>query len=484
VPGALDYYGDFRIGSPFGVVGGFNQDLGWATTNNAIDTDELYAVDLAPGLVDQIMLDGRPVPLTRILTTVEYRNGDGISSETRESWTSPIGPVVERAKGQAFILRSAGEGEHRGGEQFLRMMRARSFAEWESALKLRARASSNFTYADRAGNIFYVWNGALPALPHPPGGDSTIVPVRSTRDVWSAIVPFDSMPQVKNPPDGYVHNENSSPHFTNLKAVLDPRRLPANVEAPSLSLRSQLALELIGKPSQKLSLEDVLRLKHSYRMLLADRVKGELLEAARAVSSDRIRAAVSVLESWDNTAAAESRGAVLFELWWRLYSARLPQPFEEPWSVSQPTTTPRGIADRDAAVETLGLAADSVRTRFGRLDVPWGEVHRVRVGTADLPVGGCPGGLGCFRVLWFRDEPDGKRAVQGGDGWVLAVEFGTVPRAYSVLAYGESNQPGSPWHADQAARFARGELKPVAFTRADVERSAVRRYRPGDRKDP
>jgi acyl-homoserine-lactone acylase len=99
----------------------------------------------------------------------------------------------------------------------------------------------------------------------------------------------------------------------------------------------------------------------------------------------------------------------------------------------------------------------------------------------DVPVAGCSGVLGCFRVLTFRDEPDGKRAVTGGDGWVLAVEFGRVPRAYSVLAYGQSARPDSPHHADQAAMFARGEMKRVVFTEADIRRATVRRYRPGER---
>ena len=65
--------------------------------------------------------------------------------------------------------------------------------------------------------------------------------------------------------------------------------------------------------------------------------------------------------------------------------------------------------------------------------------------------------LGCFRVLWYRDEPDGKQATQGGDGWILAVEFGDIPRAFSVLAYGPSNRVDSPWFADQAERFALGD---------------------------
>ena len=32
VPGVLDFYGDWRIGGPFGVIGGFNKDLGFSTS--------------------------------------------------------------------------------------------------------------------------------------------------------------------------------------------------------------------------------------------------------------------------------------------------------------------------------------------------------------------------------------------------------------------------------------------------------------------
>jgi acyl-homoserine-lactone acylase len=51
-----------------------------------------------------------------------------------------------------------------------------------------------------------------------------------------------------------------------------------------------------------------------------------------------------------------------------------------------------------------------------------------------------------------------------------------------VLAYGQSPDPKSPWHADQAEMFAKGELKRVAFTKADVDANVVSRYRPGETK--
>jgi acyl-homoserine-lactone acylase len=103
----------------------------------------------------------------------------------------------------------------------------------------------------------------------------------------------------------------------------------------------------------------------------------------------------------------------------------------------------------------------------------------VRRGSVDVPVGGCSGGMGCFRVLTFARAEDGKLIANSGDGWVLAVEFGTTPRAFSVLGYGQSPDPASPWHADQAEMFARGEMKRVAFTTQAVNAAEVRRYRPG-----
>jgi acyl-homoserine-lactone acylase len=346
---------------------------------------------------------------------------------------------------------------------------------------MRARVNSNFTYADRAGHIFYVWNASIPSLPHPSGDDSTAVPAHGTSDVWTRYVPWDSLPQVLDPKGGYVQNSNDPPYFTNLHQPLDRSRYPANFPDAKLGLRAQMSLHLIDT-DRKLSLEDVIALKHSYHMMLADRVKDDLVAAVRASNpAPNVAQAVDALAKWDNTVAPTSKGGVLFEVWWRHYIQGVSpdSQFAEPWSAAAPASTPRGLRDPARAVSAFAWAVDETTKRYGAPDIAWGDVHRVRVGSVDVPVGGCNGDLGCFRVLWFRNEPDGKRAAQGGDGWILAVEFTDTPHAYSVLAYGESDRADSPFHDDQAAMFARGELKKVAFTPKDVDAQTIRRYRPG-----
>src|SRR5688500_2479953 len=200
------------------------------------------------------------------------------------------------------------------------MMRAKSLDEWREAMKMRARPTSNFTYADRAGNIFYIWNASLPLLPHAPTGELTATPAKGLADVWTKYVPFESLPQVLNPPGGYIHNENSSHHYTNVRTPVNTKNAYPNFEEPRLSLRSQLAIQLIGG-DEKYSLEDVMRLKHDYRALLADRVKPDLVAAVKGANPSRdVAAAIGVIERWENTTAPESRGSTLFEIWWHHYS--------------------------------------------------------------------------------------------------------------------------------------------------------------------
>jgi acyl-homoserine-lactone acylase len=292
-----------------------------------------------------------------------------------------------------------------------------------------------------------------------------------------------------------VRNENDTPHLTNLHEPLHPLLYPSNFPDAALRLRSQHSLELIHN-ARRFTLEEVMELKHSMRMTLADRVKDDLVAAVRASApGPEVRRAIDLIARWDNTVAADSRGGVLFQTWWDRYvrmaprapgspgSVGFPAPpeslFAQPWAAAAPITTPRGLADPARAVEAFGWAVEETARRHGSWDLAWGDLHRVRRGEVDVPVGGCSGLLGCFRVLSFSDNADGKREVVGGDGWVLAVEFTDIPRAYSVLAYGQSTREDSPHFADQAEMFARNQMKRVAITEEEIEAQLVRRYRPG-----
>jgi acyl-homoserine-lactone acylase len=488
VPGKVNFYGDFRVGFPFYFNGGFNDQLGWATTNNGPDLEEVYALRLDPDRPDHYRFDGGSVPLERKELTVRVRRNGRLETATREVWRTPLGPVIGRGEGEVYVLRSPGWGEFRKAEQFLAMMRARNLAEWTQAMAMRAHTESNLTYADRDGNILYLWNASLPVRPHAPLADTAAVPAASSDDIWTTLHPLDELPQLLNPPSGYTHNENDPFHFTNLESPIDSARFPApGFPAPELRFRSQLGVDLATQVP-RMSLDDVVRLKHSYRMMAAERLVDDLVAAVReAGPNGRLGDAIAVLEGWDKTASPEARGAVLFTEWFDRYyrgsgqntAEREANAYARPWSSEDPTGTPNGLGDPARAVRALAEAAEAMMQEHGRLDPAWGDLVRVIRGEVDVPVGGCPGMYGCFRVLSIRPSGDGRYQNGGGDGWVLVVEFTRAgPRAKSIMAYGASSLPGSPWFSDQAAMYARGELKDVAFSEAAIAEQLVKSYRP------
>ena len=85
----------------------------------------------------------------------------------------------------------------------------------------------------------------------------------------------------------------------------------------------------------------------------------------------------------------------------------------------------------------LEESAHQLKQRFGRLDVPFGEVHRLRRGTVDLPVGGGPDTL---HAVYAREAADGRYVGWAGDSYVLMVEWdreGQV-HARSINPYGSA----------------------------------------------
>lgn len=478
----LEFYGDFRIGGAFGIIGGFNRHLGWATTNNSPRYSQVYAVLRHPSRADHVLMDGEAVALSDSTITVEWTEPDGrTGTESEVTPWSPWGPVIHEDDDYAYVLTDGRDGQYQRGEQLVRMMTSESLDEWLDIMRIRAHASSNFTYADADGNIALYYNARIPDLPHEPTGDSAAV-ARSRSDMWSEVAPWESLPLYVNPPGGYVQQANDPPDFINLNVVLDRDTVTQNLPDPRLRLRSQLSFDLIHGEDQ-LSLEDVVERKHSPRMLAAERMLDDLLAALVATEPEpSLERARRILSEWDRTAAAESRGGVLFKAWFNAYmQATDTLEYRVEWDAAAPVETPVGVGKPGRAVAALRVAMEDLSEAGIAPDAIWGEVHRVVHGAVDEPVSGCEGGLGCFRTLSFTTLPDGRRAVNRGDGWVFAVEFGGEPRGYSILAYGQSRLEDSPHHDDQASMFARGEMKPILWSALQIEGSVVRRYRPGAR---
>jgi acyl-homoserine-lactone acylase len=372
------------------------------------------------------------------------------------------------------------------------MGKARNLQEFRNALDLGAAPMFNICYADKEGNCFYLFNGRFPDRPQGYKWEA-IVPGGTSATEWSRMLPQSRLPWLLNPPGGYVQNCNSAPWYTNLKAPIDRRQYPEDL-TPNFNLLRQQHSLLMLNGDEKLSLEDVMKRKYTMKLLLADRVKDDLVNLARGQNVDGVdlEEAARVLEVWDNTVSRESKGSLLFTEFWKTYCKALgatkradaEKLYRVPWDEKRPAETPIGIANPSAARQALAATAKALKAKHGKLDVAWGDIHRLRRGGLDVPVGGYtdeggfPVEFGAFRIIRYQDTEDGKRVANGGDSYVLAVEFTSPPTAYSISAYSQSSDPKSPHHADQSALFAQEKWKRAWFTEEDIAKNLKRSYRP------
>lgn len=499
VPGRIDFYGSTLVGIPV-LRAGFNDRLGFVTTNNAPDLDDVFAFAVDPAQPEHYLFDGRPRPLRRRDATIQVREANGsLRAEPRTFLHTHLGPVIYRTADRVFSVKSTRLDAFQYFEGFYLLSRARTLKEWMAALRFNYVPTSNFTYADADGNILYLWNGRVPV--RAAGRDYRLdVDARSAADIWSRFHAITDLPQLLNPAGGYIQNANNPPEFVSLRDPIDMARYPPYFERGALALRPQLALDLVEQ-KERFSVQDVIDVKYSTRMLLAERVKREVVEAVRGTveAPAEAVAGADVLDAWNDRAGADSRGAVLFQRFWEKYSAAVPSPFARPWDPAEPVTTPDGLADAAAAVAHLAAAVREVREQYGSERVAWGDVNRFRAGSLDLPGTGASGTYGTFRVMSFVDpaavrgqEPPavpsavrvaghlpGRTAPVGsGDGWILLVDFSKPGSAWSVLAYGQTTNQASPHSSDQLHIFAEHRLRPAWYSEVDIKANLTREYRP------
>ena len=489
VPGRIDFYGSTLVGIPV-LRAGFNDRLGFVTTNNAPDLDDVFALALDQQRPNHYLFDGRSIPLERRDVTIAVRNADGsMRNEPRTFWRSHLGPIVYRTQTRVFAVKSTRLDAFRYFEGFYHLSKARTLREWMTAMRLNLVPTSNFTYADADGNILYLWNGRIPV--RTPGRDYRLdIETLSASDVWNRLHAVDDLPRLVNPPGGYVQNANNPPQFVSLRNPIDMSRYPEYLERGPLALRPQLALDLLER-QQRFSVDDVIRLKFETRMLLAERVKDAVIAAVRASpdASADARAGADALAAWDGTVSATSEGAVLFTRFWDRYVGKVPQPFARPWDAADPVHTPHGLADPGAVIVPLEEAVRGVRNSYGTERIAWGDVSRFRFGSLDLPGEGAPGAYGCFRVLRFDETNDAGRRAAGnidagrplagfGDAWVLLVDFSGGVTGWSVLAYGQTTDLRSPHSRDQIPIFAARQLRRAWYSEAEIAAHTAKSYRP------
>jgi len=381
---------------------------------------------------------------------------------------------VKKTENKVLALRMVGSDRPNMLLQWWRMINSTNFDEFESALKMAQIPFWNVMYADKSGEIFYLFNGLVPKRTE----DSwtywnRIIPGGKSADIWTEVHDYADLPKVKNPANGWLQNANDPPWTCTIPMTLNPDNYPGYMSPQGMAFRPQRSARMLIE-DESITFDELVEYKLSTRLEFADRILDDLFLAIDKSNSEKAKKAKIVLENWDREADGDSKGMLLFYNWARKFNVGKKSNYTKQWNINEPVTTPDGLAEPDRAVQLLEETVTEMEAKFGRLDIAWGEYYKINYNGKKLPANGIDGSMGVFRVASPGGADNNNMFVGYGDSWVGVIEFGDKIKAKVLLSYGNATQKDSPHNGDQLELFSKKELRDAWFTKADVESNTSR----------
>ena len=403
------------------------------------------------------------------------------------------GPILGRAEdGRWMAVQISRLAEGSRLRQALKMTKASNFAEWRAAMSELNLQMFNTCYADQEGNIFYVYNAAVPK--RDPSFDWT-KPVDGSdpRTDWKGVHAFDDLPQILNPKSAYLQNCNSTPFFTTDEGNPAIGDFPAYmVEDRNDDKRRAKVSRMLLRNMHDITFENWKEsawdttLYWPLVQLPALAIELKALEASDPTLAAKCKPFMDHLLDWDCRSAIDSTQTTLCYLW-----------YEEMYGRGYPVETlkPEFVDAPAKKFQALVTAAGKLKTFYGNWQVKWGDVSRMQrhVNYADmakipfsdalpsLPCAGAPGPLGVVFNTYYAPPTAQRKKQYGvvGGSFIGVYEFGDKVKAATMLQFGESSNPDSPHFMDQAQLYSKKQFKPAWFDWDDVLAHAKSSYHPG-----
>ncbi len=199
--GAFQVYGWSIPGAP-GVVIGHNDKIAWGMTNIG-DTQDLFLERRDPDAPDRFFFDGRWYE-AEVLEEDIYIKGNA-EPEALKVIVTRNGPLI--SEDPAISLRwTAHHVETSTVDAVIGMNLAQNWDDFCDALVHFSTPVQNIVYADIHGNIGFKTAGLLPIRKQ--GAGLMPMPGWDGNYGWKGFIPFDELPELYNPPKGYIITAN------------------------------------------------------------------------------------------------------------------------------------------------------------------------------------------------------------------------------------------------------------------------------------
>jgi acyl-homoserine-lactone acylase len=526
IPKKLNVSGGSLFGVPLVLIG-HTQNLAWSHTVSTAFRFTPFEETLVPGSPTTYLYDGQPRQMERNTVTVTVKTPSGLEQRSRTLYSTHHGSVITSlagvplpwTQGKVFTMGDGNAANFRYLNHYFFTDQAQSVQRLDEIERTyQGIPWVNTIAADSAGKAYYADIGSIPNVSNAkatqcntPAGQATYQTLRLPilNGALSACEWDDdsdaAAPGIFGPShepslfrDDYVTNSNDSYWLSNPEQPLEGFARIIGDERTARSLRTRLGLKIV---QQRLDGSDGLAGDRFSRQQLQDAVfnnrqyagelwRDQLVQLCESAPGGTligssgpvdVSEACPVLDAWDLHDDLDSNGAILF----RRFATRVlasvggvvsdPTIYTTPFSTADPVNTPNGLNVANPKVQqALADAVTDLRNAGIPLGAPLRGYQYEKRGSERIPIHGGPGTLGVFNAInvsWSSDPAEpGYPNVPHGSSFVMVTQFtGGCPDDRSILTYSQSENPASPFFADQTRMFSDKVWVDPPFCESEVE---------------
>jgi penicillin G amidase len=489
-----------------GIVSGHNRYIAWGYTNGFPDVQDLFMERLKRTEEGKVLYQYKDDWMeARVCNeAIKVKNGE---THFEEVIITRHGPIInllapDFTGEQPLALKWTSHEPDSMASAIHKLNEARNYPEFIEGLREWTAPVQNVVYADVEGNIAYNFPGKVPIRAK---GDGRVpVPGWTGEYEWNGYIPFDELPNLFNPPSGFIVTANNRvvedhhySHYISRDFVMGDRAKRIND-----LLESQ----------EKISINFVRQMQFDLVSPSAQVIAGWISKVD--AGEERLNQIVEMMRVWDGRLTADSPEAAVYEVFIReiiklileseladftkCYMGKGPTPFLAENSMlgnrsmewlqqvlNQPNSHWFKKQSRDAIIKcALKQAVTILEELFGAeiQDWAWGKLHTL---CFNHPFGreGLLKGLfnrgpfplgGDFNTVWATGaayhDVSCERVV--GPPFRFICDLSKIQSSYGLLAPGQSGVPEDEHYDDQILAWYEGGYHPMLFDKEDVQSKA------------
>lgn len=496
VPGKLNVTGVAVPGQPF-VVAGHNEHIAWGLTNLMVDDIDLFVEKTDSTMQGMYYFNGEWREMEKREEVIKIKGGGEIRENIFFTHRGPIISGMRNIRDAVVSMRWSGYDTSDELYTIYKLNRASSWDEFRDALSHFRSISQNFAYADVYGNIGMNAGGGIPLRK----GHGTMIRDGATDEYdWTGYVPFDRLPSVFNPENGFVSSANN-------KTVSDdyPYYISTSFSMPYRIDRIRKMLSA----GEKHDIADMKRMitdqTSEYASLLVPLILNSIEGIPLSGSEEK---AAALLRDWDMVMSADKEAPSVFEFFRPAFAKevlgkKLGNLYKEVPGVYRDyyiyrlllkvgdKSCPATVTE-DEYIDISEKITSAFRTAVSKLedhcisigmsDWKWGDIHKL---VLEHPIGSVRiiDRIFVLNSPAYRTGGSNHTVCPYSYGSGFSVNHGASQRhiyntadwddSWSIIPTGNSGIPGSPYYLSQTAKYVEGGFYRDYFSEEAVRKNSI-----------